>query len=390
MVCGGAGNVRILLLVFNTTGKGTYWRALDFGRELARRGHAVTLLATSPSARLRVRVQSVEGMTLVEMPDALGGTLRSGWDVWNTLRRMAWIGRQQFDVVHGFESRPTVIFPALWAKRNGAKLVLDWCDWFGAGGAVEVRPNPLVRAVLRRVETFFETHYRLRADGHTAINTLLRARLLAMGAAPARVLLLRNAAPVWAAPLTVESARAQVNLPEGFWVGYVGGAYTADAQLMAQALNALRRSLPGARLLLAGYFNREIEQWLDEPAAVLRTGALTESQVRMYLAACDVCWLPLTDSGANRGRLPYKLGDYLAAGRAVVAADVGDVGLLVREYGAGVVTAANADALAAGVLQLAHAPDLRVQLGVNARRAAESALAVEKLTDDLEKLYESL
>lgn len=382
--------MRILLLVFNTTGKGTYWRALDFGRELARRGHAVTLLATSPSARLRVRVQSVEGMTLVEMPDALGGTLRSGWDVWNTLRRMAWIGRQQFDVVHGFESRPTVIFPALWAKRNGAKLVLDWCDWFGTGGAVEVRPNPLVRAILRQVETFFETHYRLRADGHTAINTLLKARLLAMGADAARVLLLRNAAPRWDAPLTVESARAQVNLPDGFWVGYVGGAYTADARLMAQAFNALRRNLPRARLLLAGYFNREIEAWLDEPAAVMRTGTLTAAQVHLYLAACDVCWLPLTDSGANRGRLPYKLGDYLAVGRAVVATDVGDVGLLLREYNAGVVTAADAESLAAGVLQLARAVQLRADLSANARRAAESALAVEKLTDDLEKLYGSL
>lgn len=382
--------MRVLLVVFNSTGKGTYWRALDFGRELARRGHAVTLMATSPAARLHVRVSAMMGVNLVEMPDALGGMLRSGWDVWNTLRRIVWIGTQQFDVVHGFESRPTVIFPALWAKRRGAKLVLDWCDWFGAGGAVEVRPNPLVRAILRPVETFFETHYRLRADGHTVINTLLHGRLLSMGVAAERVLLLRNAAPVSAASLTVQAARAQVNLPDGFWVGYVGGAYTADAQLMAQAFNALRRNLPQARLLLAGYFNREIEQWLDEPQAILRTGALTESQVRMYLTACDVCWLPLTDSGANRGRLPYKLGDYLAAGRAVVAADVGDVGLLLREYNAGVVTVAQPQALAAGVLQLAHDTALRTELSNNARHAAESALSVERLTDDLEKLYESL
>ena len=40
--------IKILLMVFNQAGKGTYWRAFHWGRVLARWGHEVTLMATAP------------------------------------------------------------------------------------------------------------------------------------------------------------------------------------------------------------------------------------------------------------------------------------------------------------------------------------------------------
>jgi glycosyltransferase involved in cell wall biosynthesis len=57
---------------------------------------------------------------------------------------------------------------------------------------------------------------------------------------------------------------------------------------------------------------------------IFRTGPLAYDQINPYLSACDVCWLPLCDSGANRGRFPFKLGDYMAVGKPVVATAVGD------------------------------------------------------------------
>jgi hypothetical protein len=173
--------MRILHLVFSQTDKGSYWRAFHFGRELAGRGHDVTLMSTSPDRRGRMRVRPLEGMTHVETPDLFNGPLRSGWDPWNTLRRMLWLRNRPFDLIYAFEARPTVIYPALLLRRTRKiPLVLGWSDWFGRGGSVEERPNPIVRGLLRGIETFHEEHFRTRADGTTAICSTLRDKALAL------------------------------------------------------------------------------------------------------------------------------------------------------------------------------------------------------------------
>lgn len=151
-------SMRVAMLVFNMTGRGTYWRAYYVARELCRRGHQVTILATSPRERRRFRVTyEVAGrLALVEVPDLLHGSLRSGWDIWASLLRTCWLGSMHIDLLHAFECRPSVIVPALaTCKTRNIPLVLDWADWFGRGGSVEERASPWQRAILRPVETFF-------------------------------------------------------------------------------------------------------------------------------------------------------------------------------------------------------------------------------------------
>lgn len=377
------------MIVFNQTGRGTYWRALNFARVLARQGHAVTLLATSPGSRLRLVERPLEGLRLVEAPDLLGGALRSGWDPWNSLRRIGWLDGQAFDIVHGFECRPVVIYPALAAARREAALVLDWCDWFGRGGSVEERPNPLVRAALRPVETYFEEHFRTQAAGTTVINSTLKEKALRLGVPPASIRLIRNGSDLSVAPIAQAEARLRLGLAaETPLVGFVGGAYTQDARLMAAAFNRLHASLPAARLLLVGYFNRPIEQWIDRPEAVLRSGPLRSSaEVFAHLAACDLFWLPLCDSGANRGRWPYKLNDYLAAGRPVVASAVGDLAEIVPQYGFGVTAGPDPGEFAGLSRALLDDPARRQALGQAARQTAEQVFNWDRLTGDLLDLY---
>src|SRR6476660_2672966 len=98
--------MRVLLIVFNMVGRGTYRRAYEFGRHLAADGHSVSLLATAPRGRLRVAAHTVDGVEVVESPDLLSGSLRSGWDPFNTMTRIRWIAGLRIDVVHAFETRP--------------------------------------------------------------------------------------------------------------------------------------------------------------------------------------------------------------------------------------------------------------------------------------------
>jgi len=86
--------------------------------------------------------------------------------------------------------------------------------------------------------------------------------------------------------------------------------------------------VPDALLLLVGPRNREAEQLIAElglSGAVHSTGTLPFARVPVPMGASDVLLLPCSNTLTNRARGPIKLGDYLAAGRAVLANPVGDL-----------------------------------------------------------------
>ena len=380
------------MLCYNTTSKGgTYWRALQLARGLAKRGHVVTAMFTSRDKHVRftTRPDAQDGVVLVESPDLTRGSLRSGWDPFNTLARLRWGHDQRFDLVHAFEARPIVIYPALAWRRRGAKLVLDWCDWFGKGGSVEERPNPAIRTVLRPVETYFEEHFRTRADGTTVINSLLRERVMRLGVKPETIFALPNGCDVETLrPLPQAEARRRLGWPLDVpIVGYIGALFQRDAALMAKAFDHLKQQEPRARLLLAGC-NIRVDQLVAAPQDLIHTGQLAYDQLNPYLSACDVCWLPLCNSGANRGRFPFKLSDYMAVGKPVVATAVGDVVDLVQRGKFGVLCQDTPQDLAEKVMLLLRDPERCELLGQRGREMAEREFRWEQIADRLGEFYQ--
>ncbi len=156
---------------------------------------------------------------------------------------------------------------------------------------------------------------------------------------------------------------------------------------MAEAFNRVTAQNKKVKLLLIGYFNREIEGWLSDPSKAVRTGRLPYDRLFDYLSACDICWLPLCDNSANQGRWPLKLNDYLTVGRPVVATDVGDLREVIERYQLGLVTGNHSADFAQKTLELLEQAPLQEILGKKARVAAETAFSWERMTRDLETFY---
>ena len=378
---------RLLMLSFNRVGKGTYWRALGFARELVRRhGYDVTLLAVAAARRRGFAERQVDGVQVVESPDLLP---QSGYDLWDALQRVAWVRQRPFDLIHAFENRPVNILPALAARRQQQiPLFSDWCDWFGRGGSVEQRPNPLLRAALRPVETYLEEHFRPGMTGTTVINTILQQKALALGVPADRLLLLPNGADTEAIrPQARQTVRARLGLPEeALLLGYTGAMFQEDAALMAAAFEAIHGRFPQTRLLLIGYGTVAVEEMVQARTAVLRTGPVSHQQLADYVAACDVGWLPLADNAANRGRFPMKVNDFLAAGRPLLVSDVGDLGDFVRQRQVGWAAQAEPAAMSDLVCRHLAASDLD-ETGRRARHVAETELAWPVVTAKLAQFY---
>ncbi len=372
------------------TGGGTFYRALSLAKELAGRGHRLTLLASSPKSILRFIRQEMEGVTLWLSPGVLPTRWRYGYDFYESWRRQTWLAGQAetFDIVHAFDSRPTVIYPALAAQRRGARLVMDWCDWFGRGGAVEERANPVGRALLGPLETYYEEAFRGRADAATIINRPLFDRALRMGLPKSKMLLLPNGSnPAKLQPIDRQAARAALNLPaDQPLLGYLGSLFARDARLLLDTFERLRARKAEVQLILIGNSKAQV----PAKAGVLQTGFIAIEEVQRYLAACDLLLLPLSDTLANRGRWPSKISDYFAAGRPVAACAVGDMPEVLAQSQAGATSLPDPEHFADLIGGMLDNPELLFQMGQNARRAAETRYNWAVLAGQVETLYQSL
>jgi glycosyltransferase involved in cell wall biosynthesis len=105
-----------------------------------------------------------------------------------------------------------------------------------------------------------------------------------------------------------------------------------------------------------------------------------------WLGSADLFLIPLLQGQVNDYyRHPGKLGEYLAAGRPVVAPDLGETGRLIREERIGLVATPDLTDLDERICDLIEQPDLSDRLGSQARKVAEGQFALPVLAERLEQ-----
>ena len=380
-------SLKILFIVHNQTRKGgAYYRGLSLAQPLARRGHNVTLMCIHPTNRLAVEERQLDGVNLVETPDFLWGSGRTGWDPWGTLRRVVWIRGREFDVIHTVDTRPSVSLPAwLGRKASGAVWVADWTDWWGRGGATSERDGWVMRRLVGPIEQLFEEKPRPYADGTVVISKALAKRAEGLGINSDEILRL----PPGADPLAIrdvnqDAARTKCGLDKSFqYIGYLGNIYQRDADLLFAAIDQLRTQ--HVRLLMVGDPGCRVPERMKARVSV--TGRIPFDQMLDHLAACDVLALPLSDTIANRGRWPSKINEYVAVGRPTVACDVGDVADLLRDNDIGLLVGPDPEQFAARIDELLADASRCDAMGRNAREIARSKYSQDAAAERLENFY---
>jgi len=162
-------------------------------------------------------------------------------------------------------------------------------------------------------------------------------------------------------------------------VVYAGSFHQEEG--VAQLIDAFAQIAshhPRVRLVLAGRhmatgqqlegLHRCIERGAVESSVVL-PGFLETSDLASLLLAADVLALPQLDVPLNRSALPTKMAEYAAAGKAILATNVGDISnYLVHGDSAFIVQDVSARGLALGLEALLSDPNLRLRLGTGARK----------------------
>lgn len=189
-------------------------------------------------------------------------------------------------------------------------------------------------ATARRLE-----EYALRSATRViAVSSKLEHWLIGLGVGPERITVLPNAvdpARFQACGPLSDEIRARLGLGGRRVVGFLGTLKPwHDTEALVRAVATLRRRRHDVHLLIVGDGPQRgalealvVDEGLDEAATF--TGAVAHERVPGYLAAMDVAvvpYPPMEDFYFS----PLKLFECMAAGRPVVAADIGEIGHCVR------------------------------------------------------------
>jgi glycosyltransferase involved in cell wall biosynthesis len=392
--------MKILFLNHNLIWRGTFFRCLGFARELVRLGHEVDIWTVSRQKNIRGSVEVIDGVRVWQTP-RWGGVGRhdGGYAPVDILFRLLRCLNGRWDVVHAFDHRPNVLLPWLVFLlkrkmiRSRTRLCCDWCDWWTCGGITSARRR---FSFIDRVEQIIEEKSKILADHVTVISSVLEERALGIGVKRERLHVVPSGVSVENFPLLERmECRKKIGLPEeGPVFGFIGFSLW-DLALLADAFSMIKEQCSQAKLLVIG---GGVEEQAKEVLIfrftagrdIFLPGVVSFSEVPLYLGACDIQCLPMEDTMANRARIPNKLFDYYASGRAVVASDLGDTGRFVREHKTGLSAENNPASFADCCLRLWKDDAFREECGYNARCLAEQDFSFKQVTQTFLRGYTSI
>ena len=278
------------------------------------------------------------------------------------------------DVIHfqkcfAYVSIPSIIAGAI----TGTPVHYDWDDW-----EAEIFKNS-------SPEDDYWYHYIDRieravpylVDTVSVASKSLWEKALKMGKSHTHVF----EAPVGGDPQRFETENLDTKIIENQYdlrnpvITYLGQLHGAQyCSLFLQMAKILKTEGLLATFFVVGngsnFLNlmREAEE-LGLQDDVIFTGSVPHDKVPYFLKASDVCVAAFDDTPQVRTKSPLKICEYMAAGRAIVASEVGEVSEMLDHGKAGLlVRPGDPRALASGVLRILRDGDLKEELQHNARQ----------------------
>lgn len=182
-------------------------------------------------------------------------------------------------------------------------------------------------------------------------------------------------------------ARQLLGLPQGLTVGFTGHFYAGRG---VDLMMGLAEQFPGVRFLWAGGRAEDVERTWEQVHErglhnVTLTGFVENQRLPLYQAAADILLMPYGKAiaGSSGGNIvqvinPMKMFEYLAAGRAILSADLPILHEVLNERNAVFAPPEDAEAWKAALAALIASEPRRAALGEQARRDAAQYTWLER------------
>jgi glycosyltransferase involved in cell wall biosynthesis len=358
-------------------------------RTLSAHGHQVTVICWDREGALSGE-EIRDGIRIVRVQSAKAG-YNTGWRLsvqiprfWRQAARLAL--EEEPDVVH-CHNLDTLYAGWRIKRRLGCLLIYDAHEHYPAMVFLSL-PAAFVRALV-----LWERWLMRHVDATITASTVLRDEFADRGLSPVMALgNYHDIAPYDAVTDTeVTELRTRLGVArDDVLVAYIGG-FSPNRMLLPMIEAA--DSLPRVKFHIwgEGAQRAAVEQAAAGRPNVRYHGWVSLPELPRYFKAADVIFYGLRlDYPGAVYNAPNTISCAMAAGRPLVATDVGDLGRMVRQADCGILIGdATPGAITAAIEQLLD-PATRARLGGNARHAAQGPYNATAQGARLIELYRGL
>jgi glycosyltransferase involved in cell wall biosynthesis len=337
---------------------------------LAEAGHQVTVLCWDREGQFSPQ-ETVDGYQLERVQDVRTVYGAGARQLFYTPRfwqaAASRVQALQPDVIHCHDLDT---LPAGWCLkgRTGTRLVYDAHEDYPALMSLYL-PRPMVRAL-----SWLERRLLDRVDCTITASTVFADKLQKQGVDPVVTIGNFQSLEPFDAVTEAELAAAREDLdlsPDDLAVAYIGG-FSRNRQLLP--LIDAAQSLPGVKVLLwgDGHQREAVETAVARSPNAWYYGWLPPAQMPLHVRLADVIYYCLRpDYPGAKYNAPNTLSNAMAAGRPIIANDVGDLGRIVRQTRCGVLLSEVTPKTVRQAIEHLRDPSVRRQLGEAGRVAAE-------------------
>ncbi len=275
----------------------------------------------------------------------------------------------------------------LYGKMIGYKIVLDIIE----DNRFESHLG-FINKLRLKTSVFLFKISRFFTNAYVAISGSLYERAQQIG---------KGKVPVYLIPITVNfnyfKKTDYIPDPNNLKIFYGGSFAEKDGlQYLIEAFEEVSKCQPGVQLILTGLGNMpDMEKLKDRISksvskeSIIFKGFLSTQDYYELLNTCDIfCMTRINSAFANAG-FPFKLGEFLAAGRAVIATRVGDVDkYLFNDINALLISPESVKEISDALLVVIKHPEKINQLGVEARKTAATNFDSDKVSIKLLSIFD--
>jgi len=303
---------------------------------------------------------------------------------WQAAYRLALSDRP--DVIHCHDL--DTLFPGVRAKKRiGCPLVYDAHEHYPALMSLYL-PAYWVKALAS-----FERSMYSKADSVITASSVLADEWQSLGLKSVRAIGNYPALHTFdeIQPAQVAQARSALGVsPDVLMVAYIGG-FSRNREILP--LIEAGRDLPGVSLQIwgNGHQREAIQTAIEGTSNIFYQGWLQASKVPLYNQVADVIYYCLRgDYPGAIYNAPNTLANAMAAGKPIIANDVGDLGRIVRQTGCGELLSDVQPVTIRAAIERLRDPEVRNRYGKAGREAAENQYNWEKASQKLLSIYNEL
>lgn len=209
------------------------------------------------------------------------------------------------------------------AKKHKMKFIYDLHDNYETYSTYKI---PLFR--------YFDRHIIKNADIITTVSHALKNKISKIR--KNNVFVIQNGVDMKLfRPMDKLQCRRALNLPKDVKIiAYAGSIQRLQGiDLLVDVFIKLKEDAKNLRLVIAGRFFKDEEKHINlNQEGIIYLKSLTQDKIVKLINAADVVAVPNPENTFTRYCFPYKVVEYMACNKPIVATNVGDVGILLKNF----------------------------------------------------------